>query len=77
MDFGFPGDRPLVEKTITSAELVAAFGRLREIWKQLFDEEPGPSAREEIGSRVRDDLDIVAAVAGATTISSAHAANSV
>ena len=56
----------MVEKTVTSAELVAAFGRLREVWKQLFDEEPGPSAREEIGRQIRDDLDVLAAVARAS-----------
>jgi len=53
----------LVEKTVTTAELVEAFGRLRDLWKRLFDEQPGAGAREEIERQLREDLDILAAVA--------------
>jgi hypothetical protein len=53
----------LPEKSITSTELVAAFGRLRELSKRLFDEEPISSAREEAGAQVREDLDVLGAAA--------------
>jgi len=53
----------LVEKTVTTAELVEAFGRLRDLWKRLFEEEPGAGPREEIERQLREDLDILAAVA--------------
>ena len=53
----------MVEKTVTSAELVAAFDRLRGLWKRLFEELPPAGAREEIMGRVREDLDVVAAAA--------------
>ena len=53
----------MAEKTVTTAELVAAFSRLRDLWKQLFEEEPGAGAREEIERQLREDLDVVAAVA--------------
>ncbi len=48
----------MVEKVITSAELVEAFGRLREIWKRLFEETPDSHACEEIGGQVREGLDV-------------------
>jgi hypothetical protein len=51
----------LVEKDVTSAELVAAFARLRALWKRLFEELPPAGAREEEIARVREDLDVVAA----------------
>ncbi len=51
---------------ITSAELVAAFGRLRKLWKRLFEEVPDAHAREEIMHHVREDLDIVVAVGRAS-----------
>jgi len=53
----------VVEKTVTTAELVAALGRLRDLWKRLFEEEPGAGPREEIENQLREDLDILAAVA--------------
>ncbi len=58
-----PGESPLPEKSITSAELTAAFGRLRELWKRLFEEEPLAGAREDAGALVREDLDVVATAA--------------
>ena len=63
---GVNGKSPLPEKTLTSAELVAAFGRLREIWKDIFKEAPGPEARKELAGQVREDLDVVAAAARAS-----------
>jgi hypothetical protein len=56
----------LVEKNITSAELVAAFGRLRGLWKRLFEEEPDAGSREGAADQVREDLDVVVAVARAS-----------
>jgi len=53
----------LAEKTVTAAELVAAFDRLRDLWKRLFDEHPGAGTREDVERQIREDLDIVAAVA--------------
>jgi hypothetical protein len=56
----------LVEKNITSAELLAAFDRLRGLWKRLFEEEPDVGSREAAADQVREDLDVVVAVARAS-----------
>lgn len=48
---------------VTSDEIVAAFGRLRSLWKRLYDEYPSGEGREGVLGQLREDLEAVTATA--------------
>jgi hypothetical protein len=57
------GSALLVDRIVTSDEIVAAFKRLRSLWKRLYDGAPSAEARENILKELAEDLDAVTAAA--------------
>ena len=53
----------MADRMVTSDEILAVFGRLRSLWKRLYDEYPSSEARDGVLEQLREDLEAVTATA--------------